>query len=85
MKMFLVILVVVSLVIVFSAPAFANGKPAAHGLSGAEFGEAVAENAPIADHASENANGKPAAHGLSGYAFGQLVAESAPINEHVKP
>ena len=84
MKKLLVVLVVVALVMAFAAPAFAN-KPAAHGLSGAEFGAAVAANAPIADHASDGAGGKPAAHGLSGYCFGKLVAESAPINEHVKP
>ncbi len=70
---------------VFATSAFANGKPAAHGLSGAEFGAALAENAPIADHASANAAGKPAAHELSGYGFGQLVAELAPISEHVMP
>ena len=84
MKKLLVILVVVALVMVFASTAFAS-KPAAHGLSGAEFGAAIAENAPIADHASANVCGKPAAHELSGYGFGQRVSENAPINEHVKP
>ena len=84
MKKLFVILVVVALVMAFAAPALAN-KPAAHGVSGAEFGQWVAESAPIADHASAGAGGKPAAHGVSGYGFGQWVAEMAPINDHVTP
>ena len=84
MKKLFVILVVVALVMAFAAPALAN-KPATHGLSGADFGAAVADNAPIADHASAGAGGKPAAHGLSGAEFGAAVAANAPINEHVKP
>ena len=66
--------------IAFAAP---GGMPGAHGMTGAEFGAAVSENAPIADHASSGAQGKPAAHGLSGSEFGAAVSAAAPINDHV--
>jgi hypothetical protein len=73
-------MVILSASAVMAAP---GGKPAAHGLTGAEFGAAVSENAPIADHASSGAPGKPVAHGLSGSEFGAAVSAAAPINDHV--
>jgi len=43
-----------TLVSLLAFPAFADegGKPAAHGLTGAEFGDLVSDMAPIADHVS---------------------------------
>jgi hypothetical protein len=86
-KVVLSIALTFSLLVLLAVPAFAaeGGKPAAHGLSGAEFGDLVSDMAPIADHVadSEGAGGKPAAHGLSGAEFGDLVSDMAPIADHV--
>jgi hypothetical protein len=70
-----------------TALAAPGGMPAAHGLSGEEFGAAVSELAQsypgaVADHVSGRdgmsmAGGMPAAHGLSGEEFGAAVSELA--------
>ena len=57
----------------------AAGMPAAHGVTGAEFGSLVSETVQedpdiLADHVSSKAAGLPEAHGVSGYTFGQAVS-----------
>jgi hypothetical protein len=86
-KIVVSLVLALTLLALFAIPALAaeGGKPAAHGLTGAEFGAAVSANAPIADHVSnsENVGGKPAAHGLTGAEFGAAVSANAPIADHV--
>jgi hypothetical protein len=88
----LLVLTVVSLfaLAIMAAPALAakGGMPAAHGLSGKDFGaatSALAQSAPgaVAAHhgAGQAAGGMPAAHGLTGAEFGaatSALAQSAP-------
>ncbi|MGC9346551.1 MAG: hypothetical protein ACP5JG_00310 [Anaerolineae bacterium] len=62
-----------------------GGMPAAHGASGAEWGEAVsaaAQMGGLGEHASGgngggNGGGMPAAHGLAGAAWGEAVSTAA--------
>ena len=86
-RMVVALVLALTVLALVAVPALADGggKPAAHGLTGAEFGAAVSASAPIADHVSnsENAGGKPAAHGLTGAEFGAAVSANAPIADHV--
>ena len=77
------VLTLVMAVMVANVAFAAGGAPAAHGVSGSEFGalvSATAQSAPgaLAEHTS---GGAPDAHGVSGKIFGSLVsglAQSAP-------
>ena len=81
------VLTLVMAVMVANVAFAAGGAPAAHGVSGSEFGalvSATAQSAPgaLAEHTSGGAaGGAPDAHGMSGKIFGSLVsglAQSAP-------
>jgi hypothetical protein len=58
-----------------------GGKPAAHGLSGSDWGSAVssaAKEGGLGGHASGGkGGGAPAAHGLSGSDWGSAVSSAA--------
>ena len=79
---------------VLAMPVNAGGAPAAHGVSGSEFGPIVSATAQIApgalaDHTSGKAQGNAAAHGVSGRQFGQAVSYLADmypgaVADHVK-
>jgi len=68
------------------------GMPAAHGLSGKKFGEAVSglEPGAISEHVSSGRSGEmPSLHSVDGKTFGGLVsglAKSSPraIADHVR-
>lgn len=80
---------VFSLIFVFSVVSFAGGMPAAHELSGYEFGKIVSSLEPggISEHVSMNPmKGKPALHGMTGQEFGKAISSMEPgtISEHVK-
>ena len=60
-----------------SALAAPGGAPAAHELSGSEWGATVsylATNGMMPYHERGNGGGMPAAHGLSGSAWGSAVS-----------
>lgn len=85
-KVVIVVALVLIMAVMVVGPALAapGGMPAAHGLSGAEFGAAVSDAAPVGSHASGgNGGGMPAAHGLSGAEFGAAVSAAAPVSGHV--
>jgi hypothetical protein len=95
-KMMTLLSVMVLALAIMAVPAYAaaGGNPAAHGVSGADFGKAVSglattDPGALAAHASGGAaGGMPAAHGVSGADFGAAVsglAQSAPgaVAEHV--
>jgi len=87
-KTAMVLVLVLALTTVFASAALAdnpgNGVPAAHGVDGKTFGQAVsglAKSYPgaVADHVSSGrgdsmAGGMPAAHGVDGKTFGAAVS-----------
>ncbi len=80
---------VLVLLLSFSALSFAGGMPAAHELSGREFGAAVSSLEPgaIADHVSMGRGmGMPALHGVSGREFGGAVSALPPgaVADHIQ-
>ncbi len=82
-------ILVLVLLLSFSALSFAAGMPAAHGLNGRDFGAAVSSLEPgaIADHVSMGSGmGMPALHGVDGRTFGGLVSglEPGSIADHVR-
>ncbi len=85
MKRYAFIFALVLAMAIASPYAFAQGTPGAHGLSGAEFGDAVSGKAQtdpggLAGHVSGERGGNkgaPGAHGLSGAEFGGAASEAA--------
>jgi hypothetical protein len=83
----LALVLVLAVMVSSIAMAAPGGAPAAHGVSGRDFGAAVsglAQSAPgaLAEHTSGGmAGGMPDAHGVDGRTFGSAVstlAQSAP-------
>jgi hypothetical protein len=84
LTMGLILALLVSMMVFGAVLAAPGGQPGAHGLDGRDFGAAVSDAAPIADHVSNaGGNGMPAAHGLDGRDFGAAVSDAAPIADHV--
>ena len=94
MKRVLVFLILISLLIVTSSSAFAEGLPAKHGVDGRTFGGLVSEADPgwLVEHirgatpSPSVAGGLPAKHGVDGRTFGGLVSEADPgwLVEHIR-